>query len=172
DKKNHSKASSDITKNPKKDCFVCFKSIDLSQYENHVLACVAQTDAQLPNSLTRKNLKCLTCNRSINKEDGLYREIPCHLRHYHCTVCLQRSMDEFVRNGETSVCHKRLCDHQLSKYDISLIPLEHRLSDRLLKLVKSEQRPFCSKGRFYVDLNENFNEHIELCDDLIPWEYC
>ncbi|CAM2721844.1 unnamed protein product [Rotaria socialis] len=172
DNKSHSKASSDVIKKSRKDCFVCFKPIDLSQYENHVLECVAQTDHHLPNSLTRKNLKCLTCNCSINKNDGLYREISCHSHHNHCLVCLQRSMEEFVRNGETPVCHKRLCDYQLSKYDISLIPLERRLSDRLLKLVKGQQRPFCSKCRFYVDLNEHFDEHIELCDDLIPCEYC
>ncbi|CAF4747147.1 unnamed protein product, partial [Rotaria sp. Silwood2] len=174
DDKNELKSSSNINTKRKKDCIICFKSIDLSQYENHVLECVAQTDKQLSSSSNKKNLKCLTCNCSINKEDRLYREINCHDHHNHCLLCLQRSMEEFVRNSQTPVCHKTLCDYELSRYDISLMPLERRVSDRLLKLVKGQQRPFCSKCRFYIDLNqyEDFDEHIQSCEDLIPCEYC
>ncbi|CAF0935591.1 unnamed protein product [Rotaria sordida] len=169
----HDKNSSNMN-TKRKDCIICFKPIDLSEYESHVLACVAQTDNQLSTSSTRTNLKCLTCNRPINKQDGLYREINCHSHHNHCLVCLQRSMEEFARNGQAPVCHKSLCDYEFSRYDISLIPLERRISDRLLKLVKGQQRPHCSKCRFYIDLNqcEDFDEHVESCDDLIPCEYC
>jgi hypothetical protein len=113
-------------------------------------------------------------DRLINKENDLYAEISCHSRHKHCLPCLQRSMDEFARNRETPICHRRLCDYELSRHDISSIPLERRLSDRLLKLVKGQQRPLCSKCHFYVDINENenFDEHFESCGDLIPCEYC
>jgi hypothetical protein len=83
-------------------------------------------------------------------------------------------MEEFARNRQTPICHRTLCDYELSRYDISLIPLERRLSDRLLKLAKGEQRPLCSKCHFYVAVNEydNFDEHFEMCGDLIPCEYC
>ncbi|CAF3947026.1 unnamed protein product [Rotaria sp. Silwood1] len=65
-------------------------------------------------------------------------------------------------------------NYQLYIFHHSLIPLERRISDRLLKLVKGQQRPFCSRCRFYIDLNqcEDFDEHVESCDDLIPCEYC
>jgi hypothetical protein len=98
----------------------------------------------------------------------------CHSHHNHCLSCIKNSMEEFARNRETPVCHKTKCDYQLSRHDISSIPLERRLSDRLLKLVKGQQRPFCSKCQFYIDINdnENFDEHFELCNDLIPCEYC
>ncbi|CAF4935245.1 unnamed protein product [Rotaria sp. Silwood1] len=171
---NSNKKNDNNIKTQKKDCIICFKPIDLSQYENHVLACVAQTDNQLSTSSNKTNLKCFTCNCSLNKQDGLYKEINCHYHHTHCISCLQRSMQEFSRNSQTPVCHKSLCDYELSRYDISLIPLERRISDRLLKLVKGQQRPFCSRCRFYIDLNqcEDFDEHVESCDDLIPCEYC
>jgi hypothetical protein len=83
-------------------------------------------------------------------------------------------MEEFARNREVPVCHKIKCDYELSRHDISSIPVERRLSDRLLKLVKGQQRPFCSKCHFYIDINdnENFDEHFESCGDLIPCEYC
>ena len=83
-------------------------------------------------------------------------------------------MDEFARNRSVPVCHVTLCDYELSRHDISSIPLERRLSDRLLKLAKGQQRPLCPKCHFYVDFNENedFDEHVESCDDLIPCEYC
>jgi hypothetical protein len=83
-------------------------------------------------------------------------------------------MEEFARNREAPVCHKRLCDYELSRHDISSIPLERRLSDRLLKLSKGQQRPLCLKCNFYININdnENFDEHVESCDDLIPCEYC
>jgi hypothetical protein len=83
-------------------------------------------------------------------------------------------MEEFARNRETPICHKTLCDYELSRHDISSIPLERRLSDRLLKLVKGQQRPLCPKCYFYIDINdnENFDEHIESCGELIPCEYC
>jgi hypothetical protein len=83
-------------------------------------------------------------------------------------------MEEFARNRETPICHRTLCDYQLSLYDISLIPLERHLSNRLLKLAKGEQRPFCSKCHFYVHITENchFDEHFEMCGEPIPCEYC
>jgi hypothetical protein len=104
----------------------------------------------------------------------MYKEMSCHSRHIHCLPCLQRSMEEFARNRETPVCHKTLCDYELSRHDISLIPLERRLSDRLLKLVKGQQRPLCLKCHFYIDINDNetFDDHVESCDDHIPCEYC
>lgn len=104
----------------------------------------------------------------------MYQEIACDSNHIHCLSCLRESMDEFVRNRQTPICHKSLCDYELSRHDISSIPLERRLSDRLLKLVKGEQRPLCLKCNFYININENenFDDHIELCNDLIPCEYC
>ena len=83
-------------------------------------------------------------------------------------------MTEFCRTQSIPVCHLRLCDYQLSRHEISLIPLERRISDRLLKLVKGEQRPRCSKCHFYIHINDNedFDEHIQSCEELIPCEYC
>jgi hypothetical protein len=83
-------------------------------------------------------------------------------------------MEEFAQTRSTPVCHSGLCDYELSRHDISLIPLERRLSDRLLKLVKGEQRPQCPKCHFYINLNNNedLDEHIQFCEELIPCEYC
>ena len=115
----------------------------------------------------------MSCQKPLNKETDMYKEIACHSRHIHCLSCLQRSMDEFCRNRQTPVCHTTLCDYEFSRHDISLIPLERRLSDRLLKLVKGQQRPLCPKCHFYIDINnDTYDEHVESCDDLIPCEYC
>jgi len=83
-------------------------------------------------------------------------------------------MEEFARNCLIPLCHSTLCDYELSRHDISLIPLERRISDRLLKLAKGQQRPQCSKCHFYIDINdcEDYYEHIDICGEHIPCEYC
>ena len=98
----------------------------------------------------------------------------CHSRHFHCLPCLRKSMEEFARTRQTPVCHPTLCDYELSRHDISLIPLSRAVSDRLIRLAKGEQRPYCSRCHFYVDVNDNatFDDHFELCGELIPCEYC
>ena len=116
----------------------------------------------------------LFSHRSLAVEDHLYREIPCDFLHKYCLQCLQRSMQEFARNGQAPVCHLSRCDYLLSRFDISSIPLERRLSDRLLKLAKGQQRPYCSKCHFYVNItnDQSFDDHLDSCDELIPCEYC
>ena len=98
----------------------------------------------------------------------------CDHKHEYCLKCLKDSMEDFARNRESPICHRQLCDYQLSRHDISLIPLQRHISDRLLRLAKGEQRPFCSKCQFYVNINENemFDDHFEQCGDLIPCEFC
>jgi hypothetical protein len=83
-------------------------------------------------------------------------------------------MEEFARTRQTPVCHRTLCDYELSRHDISLIPLARAISDRLFRLAKGEQRPYCSKCHFYVNINENesFDEHFDMCGDSIPCEFC
>jgi len=83
-------------------------------------------------------------------------------------------MEEFARNRLVPLCHPTLCDYELSRHDIASIPLARRISDRLLKLAKGQQRPQCPKCHFYIDINENddFYEHVDICGDLIPCEYC
>ncbi len=98
----------------------------------------------------------------------------CHSRHSHCLSCLRDSMEEFARTRQTPICHRTLCDYELSRHDISSIPLARHISDRLFKLAKGEQRPYCSKCHFYVHINENesFDEHFDMCSETIPCEYC
>jgi hypothetical protein len=83
-------------------------------------------------------------------------------------------MEEFARNSLVPLCHPTLCDYELSRYDISLIPLERRISDRLVKLAKGQQRPQCSKCHFYIDIDdyEDYYDHIDVCRELILCEYC
>ncbi|CAF0918516.1 unnamed protein product [Adineta steineri] len=172
--KNQMETSACANVKTRKDCIICFKPIDASEYMDHVQACLGDTDHQPSTSSYRINSKCFTCNRFKKDENDLFCEIACHSHHNHCLLCLKQSMEEFVRNRQVPVCHKSKCDYELSRHDISSIPLERRLSDRLFKLVKGQQRPFCSKCHFYINIdeNENFDEHFELCEDLIPCEYC
>jgi hypothetical protein len=84
-------------------------------------------------------------------------------------------MEKFARTRSVPLCHLTQCDYELSRYDISFIPLERRISDRLFQLAQGQQRPQCSKCRFYIDVNEleDFYDHIDSCDgDLIPCKYC
>jgi hypothetical protein len=93
----------------------------------------------------------------INPEDkSTTREIPCPSRHVYCLSCLRYSMEEFARKRLVPVCHLPRCDYELSRHDISLIPLERRISDRLLPLVKGQQRPQCEKCRFYINEDDDY----------------
>jgi hypothetical protein len=80
---------------------------------------------------------------------------------FHATIC--------SRNNLIPLCHPTLCDYELSRYDISSIPLQRRISDLLLLLAKGQQQPQC---HFYIDENEDFYEHIDLCRDLRRCKYC
>jgi hypothetical protein len=84
-------------------------------------------------------------------------------------------MEKFVRTRSVPLCHFTICDYELSRFDIAFIPLERRISDRLLRLAKGQQRPQCSKCQFYIDANEleDFYDHIDNCDgDLTRCRYC
>jgi hypothetical protein len=88
----------------------------------------------------------------IDIEDRLYREISCPSHHIYCLSCLQHSMEEFARNHLVPLCHSTLCDYELSRYDISLIPLERRILDRFLKLSKGQQH--LQKNKFIFLFNK------------------
>jgi hypothetical protein len=68
------------------------------------------------------------------------------------------------------------CDYQLSRHDLSLIPLEQNTLQNLLTLVQNQQRPQCSRCHFYIDLDiiPDFNQHVESCDleNSVPCDYC
>ncbi len=84
-------------------------------------------------------------------------------------------MEKFARIRSIPLCHLTLCDYELSRFDISFIPLEHRISDRLFRLAKGRQRPQCSKCHFYIDANklEDFYDHIDSCNgELTSCKYC
>ena len=116
----------------------------------------------------------LSSHRRVNRNDHDFRQMTCAHRHCYCLSCLQRSMAEFVRHSAVPVCHPTLCDHLLSRHDVAVIPLERRLSDQLFKLVRGEQRPQCSHCHFYVDVqhDDDFHQHVDSCDSLIPCEVC
>ena len=119
-------------------------------------------------------MKSLLSNCSIDVKGENCYEISCDNKHKYCLTCLQISLENFARTRQTPICHRQLCDYELSHHDISLIPLQRHISDRLLKLARGQQRPLCSKCNFYVNINENetFDDHFELCGDLIPCEFC
>jgi hypothetical protein len=68
------------------------------------------------------------------------------------------------------------CDYQLSRHDLSLIPLEQDTFGRLLTLVQNQQRPQCPRCHFYIDLDiiADFNQHVDSCDleNAVPCDYC
>ena len=107
-------------------------------------------------------------------EDKTCYEISCENLHKYCLKCLTNSMEEFYRKRETPLCPIERCSYELSRHDISLIPLQRSISNRLMELAKGEQRPLCDKCLFYIDLNgnETLNDHVEMCGELIPCEFC
>jgi len=58
------------------------------------------------------------------------------------------------------------CDYEISRHDLSLIPLEQDMFRRLLTLVQNQQRPQCPRCGFYIDpdIIGDFHQHVDSCD--------
>ena len=85
-------------------------------------------------------------------------------------------MDAFLESKTVPVCHSMFCDYQLSRHDLTLIPLEEHTFQRLLALVKIQRRPQCPRCHFYVDFDNtsNFHHHVDSCnlETAIVCDYC
>lgn len=103
--------------------------------------------------------------RETDVDDRLHRQSSCPSEHIYCLACLQRSMENYVQNQSIPQCHPTLCNYQLSRYDILLIPLERRLIDQVLSLVQHQQAVRCPICFSYIDVNndDEFYEHIDTC---------
>ncbi|CAF3942337.1 unnamed protein product, partial [Rotaria sp. Silwood1] len=64
---------------------------------------------------------------TVSETDGTGILIPCPSRHVYCLRCLRNSLDGFLESGSIPLCHLMFCDYQLSRYDLSLIPLEEHI---------------------------------------------
>lgn len=100
--------------------------------------------------------------------------IGCSNNHHYCWSCFHKSLCDYVKNDLSPVCHRNKCDYSLSIYELSLIPMERHLSDRLVQLARGKQRPKCSKCQFYIDCRDSndLHQHMIECQELIPCEFC
>ncbi|CAF3153334.1 unnamed protein product, partial [Rotaria sp. Silwood2] len=113
---------------------------------------------------------------TVSQTNGTGILIPCQSHHVYCLRCLRNSLDGFLESGSIPVCHSMFCDYQLSRYDLSLIPLDEHTFRRLLALVQTQQRPQCPRCHFYIDLDiiADFNQHVNMCDleNAVSCDYC
>ncbi|CAF1285775.1 unnamed protein product, partial [Rotaria sp. Silwood1] len=93
-----------------------------------------------------------------------------------CTPCVQKSMEEHIREKTEPRCCAGVCNYQLSKYDVSCLPLKPDMLTSLLALVITKQRPQCPRCLFYIEFQtmETYEQHVKFCNpnDMIPCEYC
>jgi len=74
-------------------------------------------------------------------------------------------METYVQTQTIPQCHPTLCNYELSRYDILLIPLERRLSDQVLSLVQDQQNvrcPICSIS-IEISNDDEFYAHTIMC---------
>ncbi|CAF1634635.1 unnamed protein product, partial [Adineta ricciae] len=88
---NTSDASLNEVKPKKRDCILCFKAINIEDYENHVSLCLNRNEQLL-------NIKCFSCNRSKENDNDIFYMISCDYNHQYCLICLQKSLKEFALN--------------------------------------------------------------------------
>ncbi|CAF4355280.1 unnamed protein product, partial [Adineta steineri] len=108
--------------------------------------------------------------------DGSGFLIPCRFHHLFCFQCLYKSMNEYLISKTTPMCHRIHCNYQLSRYDLTCIPLTQRMYQKLFSLIQNQQRPQYPRCHFYIDFKNinDLDEHIEFChpEDFLPCEYC
>ncbi|UJR07828.1 hypothetical protein I4U23_012111 [Adineta vaga] len=102
--------------------------------------------------------------------------MPCRSQHIYCLKCLQESMNEHIQSKTAPVCHTNVCDYELSRHDVSCLPLDENIIQELLDFVKNTQRPQCPVCQFYVDFKtmDDLQRHVFSCpsENMIPCEYC
>lgn len=84
-------------------------------------------------------------------------------------------MNEFLNSNTSPVCNFGICDYELSQYDISCLPLNSEMINRLQSLVSTTKRPRCSLCSFYVEAAtvDDFEKHVSACSrDQISCQYC
>ncbi|CAF3057346.1 unnamed protein product [Rotaria sp. Silwood2] len=85
-------------------------------------------------------------------------------------------MKEHIESKTDPRCYAGVCDYQLSKYDVSCLPLDEDIITRLIALVTTERRPQCPQCLFYIEFQTMtaFQQHAMSCDadDMAPCEYC
>ncbi|CAF1105026.1 unnamed protein product [Adineta steineri] len=161
-----------------KECILCFKLIPKMNYETHVQSCLPVTpDSYQPKTTNQlKHDVCFNCSSIINMNDGSGFLIPCRFHHLYCFQCLYKSMNEYLIYKTTPMCHRIHCNYQLSRYDLTCIPLTQRMYQKLFSLIQNQQRPQCPRCHFYIDFKHinDLDEHIEFChpEDFLLCEYC
>ncbi len=113
---------------------------------------------------------------SVDSSKNSGHTMPCRTKHVYCLKCLQNSMNEFIGSNTAPVCHSTLCTYELSRYDVTCLPLQGDLITHLLALVKSTQRRQCPLCFFYVEFKtmDDFRRHVLSCnfEDMMPCDYC
>ena len=85
-------------------------------------------------------------------------------------------MNAYIQSNTAPICHSTFCDYELSRHDVSCLPIESDTIKRLLTLIKSTQRPQCPLCLFYVNFDSmgDLERHAASCnsENLVPCEYC
>ena len=68
-------------------------------------------------------------------------------------------MKDFLQRGQTPLCHRDKCHYEYSRSTFFTLPIPRHLFNRLLPLVRSEERLHCSKCRFYYSLDDEHEDH-------------
>ncbi|CAF3586698.1 unnamed protein product [Adineta steineri] len=157
------------------ECIICSKAIIKSELVKHVNECLSKSSVPKSTPIHAQK-SCFTCSSPVTFSKNSSHTIPCQSSHIYCLKCLQRSMNEYIQSNNPPICHSALCDYELSRYDISCLPLEANTIQQLLTSVKNTQRSQCPICLFYVEFNTmgDLEKHVASCnpENMIPCEHC